>query len=131
MFGNGLSLSPVLPCRVSGNITGNMGKRILVVLIVCVVLSLPVYFIGDAILPYPSSAMLSFVVVTIGYAVVSALAGCYLVMHESVKKNSLVFKLLLVFATVLLYVLASWVFLFVLLYIIAFFAFFLFGIVMM
>ena len=105
-----------------------MKKRLLAVLILCVVLSLPVYFIGDAIISNPPSSMFAFVIVTIGYTVVSVFASCFIVTHDTIKKKSFRFKLLLFFVAMLLYVLASWASLFILLYIIGFFALLFFGI---
>jgi len=108
-----------------------MKKRMIIVFIICVVLSLTVYFIIDTIMPYLVSTMQVFAVVTIAYTAISVFTSCFLVMHESIKTKSRLFKLLYFVLSMLVYVLASWILLFILTYIIGFFAFIIFGVVLM
>ena len=107
-----------------------MIKRILIVFILCVVLTLPVYYISLIFEPFLPSSMLDFVITTIGYTVISIFASRYIVMHDTIKQKSLLFKVLIFCMTMLIYVFVSWNALFLLLYIIGFFVFIFTGVVM-
>jgi len=81
-----------------------MAKRIILILIIALVVSIPVAFLMDSIFSSMSSVLSG----TIGFALVSVFTSILLIRHEKIKPKSLTTKILVFSGAMIAYIIISW-----------------------
>ena len=83
-----------------------LSKRIVIIILFAIITSIPVAFFSDAL--FSGTEMTVFYAGTIGYILVSAGVGYFIIQDSKIKPKSLFPKCIIFAGTMVLYVLLAW-----------------------